>query len=258
MYRKFIFTAIASLILVNTQAQSSFEDLKNDVVVTTDQKMTITLYRMITSNDVSVQYKYYAEAPAAGLMSRDYFVELFFEFYQASIYEFDAPEITPIDEIVGEADTEIKIFMGHPSLQYSRTENGKPTKNNFQWKDILSQEQIDDMKNDLVSITSDKWFMTKNIMATLVNGDQKQIQFSAETSSDGYISRDYFIAIASEYLQIYLEKLNIESEEDLSEIVGDSDINIKIHMSKVGLQIILNNEGVETKETHLWKNYFSN
>lgn len=122
----------------------------------------------------------------------------------------------------------------------------------------FSQESIDDLKKDVITVTSDKWTITKYQYVTLTSGENKQLQFTAETTKDGYISRDYFIAIASEYLAIYSEKLEIDEETDLSELVGEADISIKIHMSKAGIQIILINDGAETKETHLWKDYFTN
>jgi hypothetical protein len=122
----------------------------------------------------------------------------------------------------------------------------------------FGQESIEDLKKDIVSIKEDKWILSKLEMVTFESGDQKEMKFTAEATKDSFISRDNFIAISSEYLVLYSEKMGVVDYTDLTELVGEADITVKVYMSKAGIQIVLNNQGVETKETHLWKDYFSN
>lgn len=118
-------------------SQSSFEDLKKEIVQNTDQKMTITFYRMIVTEEASTQYKFYAEAPLNGLISRDYFVSIFYEIYQTLIDEIGAAQITPLDEIIGEEDVEIKIYMGSSGLQIVAKTGSETSKETYLWKDLF-------------------------------------------------------------------------------------------------------------------------
>ena len=122
----------------------------------------------------------------------------------------------------------------------------------------FGQESLEDLKKDIISVKEDKWILSKLEMVTLESGEQKELKFVAETTKDSFISRDNFIAISSEYLVLYSDKISIVDYTDLTELVGEADIVIKVYMSKAGIQIVLNNQGTETKETHLWKDYFSN
>jgi hypothetical protein len=138
MKRKLLLTLSAICILISSDAQTTFEDLKKDLVINTTDKMTLNLYRMVNIEGVDMQIKFYAESPLNGLMSRDHFVNLFFEIYQELLDAKSAVNIVPLDELIGEADETINIYFAHSGMQIASKSGTETNKTTILWKDYFS------------------------------------------------------------------------------------------------------------------------
>ena len=138
MIRKLIFTIFTTCIISSMQGQSTFEDLKKDLVVTSGDKMTINIFRMVNIEGVDMQIKFYAESPLSGLMSRDHFVNLFFEIYQELLDAKGAISVVTLDELIGEPDESINIYFAHSGMQIASKSGSESNKTTILWKDYFS------------------------------------------------------------------------------------------------------------------------
>ena len=122
---------------------------------------------------------------------------------------------------------------------------------------LLSNAQSveEELKSDVIIIEDGKFIYNDLTMVNLKD-ENHQISIHVEASSNGFISRDNFVYLASSFTSETINELigNDESatSEDLEEITGKADIVVNCYMTKVGMQIeTTTNEGTK-KVTHKW------
>ena len=122
-------------------SQESQADLLKDLVHIVNGKMVITDNELLTQSDgTSIQIKAYSEAPAAGLISRDYFVEAF----SILTYEMinllksdDKAETKTLSELIGNPDVEINLYMTKGGIQIEIKSGEETNRKTMQWSEMF-------------------------------------------------------------------------------------------------------------------------
>ena len=101
---------------------------------------------------VEYQLRLYAEVPATGVMTRDFFVRITYETgatillsvlaeaYQTTPSQFLAGyESTPLQAAIGQPDVELSLFMTQEGLQFEwrDTTTGQATRETILWDDVI-------------------------------------------------------------------------------------------------------------------------
>ena len=122
-------------------AQSSKAALTNELVKIENGKWIINYFTLLSYSDKSTkQVKSHAEAPAVGVISRDYFVALVTTVVYEMIYKGSADaniETKDLDEITGNPDIEINVFMSKTGLQIEYKEGANVKRNTVTWDDMF-------------------------------------------------------------------------------------------------------------------------
>jgi len=119
--KKLVILCASIILSINVFSQDYQKELLEDIVVITGGKYTATDYTLVTLADGStLQVKYYGEAPAANVISRDNFVAIFsyitIEMLN-TITEGQETTSTDLEEIIGNPDVEINCFMNKTGVQ---------------------------------------------------------------------------------------------------------------------------------------------
>ena len=163
---KHIFIALLGFLLAFAPNQANAGDadwkkkLLEDAVALEGEKMVILEYGLLsfpTVPDEKTQMKFYSEAPADSVISRDNFVAitttiqtLFFA--QLAIGQGTASEgraesigdlfdFQELDEPIGKADMEFNVYMNKGGLQIevSDTRTGQTSRSTLTWKEFLDR-----------------------------------------------------------------------------------------------------------------------
>lgn len=104
---------------VFSQKKTTPEELLTDIVSVRDKKYSMDVYRLVTNEDgTSTQVKAHSEAPLDAI-SRDQFL-YYSSIIMSQIIDDYTPETsteTDLDELIGNADIEINLFMTKNGLQ---------------------------------------------------------------------------------------------------------------------------------------------
>ena len=121
-------------------AQSSKAELLTDLVKTENGKMTITDYTLLKQGDVSTQIKTYCEAPATGLISRDYFVSLStvlgYEMIDKMKTDPNATTKT-LSELIGNPDVELNLFVAKGGIQVEVKGANGTNRSTITWEEMF-------------------------------------------------------------------------------------------------------------------------
>lgn len=135
-----IFLSITVFAQANTQ-----EKILKDIVVVNDGKYTATKLVLLTlPASMTKQLKIYVEAPMAGVVSRDWFVAI----YQTLSQKMIDQELSSygdlkalgqqetLNELIGNPDIEINIYMAKPGIQIEIKKDGKVDRTTKKWEDL--------------------------------------------------------------------------------------------------------------------------
>jgi len=139
MRKKFILSFLFILPFI-VSAQSSKADLINDLVKIENGKMTLTDYTLLKQGDVSTQIKMYCEAPAAGLISRDYFISLCTVLGYEMINNMKTdPNATTktLGELIGNPDVEINLFVAKGGIQVEVKGVNGTNRSTITWEELF-------------------------------------------------------------------------------------------------------------------------
>lgn len=133
----FINSTLFLLCISNFSFGQSTNDLLKDVVTISNGKMIANDYTLVTLTDgTTMQIKTHAEAPESGVISRDNFVTTFVTTTVETIDELvkdEDAEIVNLDEIIGNADVEINIFMTRNGYQLEVKTDEGTDRHTYKW-----------------------------------------------------------------------------------------------------------------------------
>ncbi len=134
---KKLFLFIVSVVFSLTAFAQSQQELLADLVTVTDGKFTIVDYVLAESeDDDNAQIKLYAEAPSEGVISRDNFLSLYTTITINLINTFySGYNIEELDDLIGNPDLEVNIFMGKSGYQVEFTSEGETHRMTERWED---------------------------------------------------------------------------------------------------------------------------
>ena len=123
-------------------AQDWKTKILKDVVTVQSGKYTMTEYTLVTfSNGNTVQVKTFAEAPATGVISRDYFVEVATTIKTYILMEFKKQDselkTQTLDEMIGKPDLTMNFFMSKNGIQVETLANGETERKTILWSELL-------------------------------------------------------------------------------------------------------------------------
>ncbi len=133
---KRLFLVVVSAVFALTAFAQTQEELLADLVVVKDGKFTITDYVLAESEEDgdNAQIKMYAEAPAEGVISRDNFLALYTTLTVRLVaLLYSGYEIEDLDDLIGNADMEINIYMGKGGYQMELTSSGETERMTERW-----------------------------------------------------------------------------------------------------------------------------
>ena len=111
-----------------------------NIVTVTNNKFTAVNYQLATFQDGSTkQLKFYAESPATGVISRDNFVAFYTVLHtlmMKEIFHDNDAKTKDIDQLIGNADAEINIFMGKNGVQVEVKFEGQTERKTMTWAEI--------------------------------------------------------------------------------------------------------------------------
>lgn len=140
MKRLFILLAMG-IVCYSTNAQTFADEIKKDIVTVEGGKFKL-LHNAIISYDegekeVTKKVKVYVEAPATGVISRDYFVYFSFDYIKGILqgtYGMTEYSSKNVDDIK-KPDIDINVQMSKTGLLVKVTANGKVEQMTEQWSD---------------------------------------------------------------------------------------------------------------------------
>lgn len=136
-----IFIMVIILTPIIAKSQVSQADLVKDLVKFSNGKMIITDFELLNQSDgTSIQIKSYAEAPVTGVISRDYFVELFgvltYELIETMKSDENADTKT-LSELIGNPDVEINLFMNKGGIQIEIKTSEGTNRKTILWPELF-------------------------------------------------------------------------------------------------------------------------
>ena len=118
-----------------------------------------------------------------------------------------------------------------------------------------AQSVEEELKDDVIKIEDGKFIYDDLTMVTLKD-ENHQISIHVEASSNGFISRDNFVYLASSFTTETIDALidgdESATSEDLDEITGKADIVINCYMTKVGMQTETTTKDGTKKNLQKW------
>lgn len=120
-----------------TQTKTTSEELLSDIITITDNKYKMDIYQLVTNADgTTMQVKAHSEAPQS-VISRDQFV-----YYSTSImsstvdgYIPETSSVQDLDELIGNPDIEINLFMSKNGLQIETKGSSGTNRYTKKWDD---------------------------------------------------------------------------------------------------------------------------
>jgi hypothetical protein len=127
-----------------SQAQEWKAELKKDLVKIEGNKMTSTEFFLLHfENESNVQVKIYAEAPSAGVISRDNFVAITNTLAAMKLLtmfsETGIPNMTNLSELIGKADVEFNYYFTSNGMQMEIKTSEGSDKITMTWEEYFSK-----------------------------------------------------------------------------------------------------------------------
>lgn len=136
-----IFILLVILTPMFVMSQASQADLVKDLVKVVNGKMIITDYELLKQSDgTSIQIKAHCEAPATGVISRDYFVQLFSILtYEAidGMKSDDKSTTKTLAELIGNPDVEINAYMNKSGVQFEIKTSEGTNRKTMEWAELF-------------------------------------------------------------------------------------------------------------------------
>ena len=141
--KKILFLFAGVILSFNSFSQDHQKELLKDVVVISGDKYTATDFNLLSLSDgtTTFQIKSYAEAPVS-VISRDNFVAFFtvivYEMINGLTEDKDAKQ-TDLEEIIGNPDVEINLFMNKTGVQIEVKGSNGTNRVTQKWSDFFKE-----------------------------------------------------------------------------------------------------------------------
>lgn len=141
--KKILFLFVGIILSFNSFSQDHQKELLKDVVVISGDKYTATDFNLLSLSDgtTTFQIKSYAEAPV-NVISRDNFVAFFtvivYEMINGLTEDKDAKQ-TDLEEIIGNPDVEINLFMNKTGVQIEVKGSNGTNRITQKWSDFFKE-----------------------------------------------------------------------------------------------------------------------
>lgn len=121
------------------------------------------------------------------------------------------------------------------------------------WKDALTAPVIVEQNG--------KWTITDFLLLTFEDETTRQIKIYSEAPIGGLMTRDNFIAFASQFSIVTIYELfpgeyAPSSIDELDEIIGNADLELSSFMSNSGIQVEAKGDLGVNRTTYTWEEWY--